>query len=331
MVRAQVDGREEATARAQADGREETTARAQADTRGEATWTPLRTPWGDPDLQGMWPIDELNGTPVQRPREFGNRRFLTDAEFAERTSRLAALDKRYDEENASDRIGVGHWAETGAPNRLTSLIVEPASGRLPPMTAEGERRSASMTSTWDEDVDFDGSEDFNSLERCITRGLPASMFPFMYNSGIEILQSPGYVVIRLELIHETRIVPLDGRPPLAPAVRTWLGDSRGHWEGSTLVVETTNFTGETPMLIVGPGSKPIPTSRSLHITERFARRAEDTIDYEIRVEDPEILTAPWTAAFPLKRNAEYRIYEYACHEGNEVVRNMMTITKLKRR
>jgi hypothetical protein len=289
-----------------------------------------RTPWGDPDLQGMWPIDKLNGTPVQRPDSFGERRLLTDAEYAERVERLRGLNARYDEELASNKMGIGHWAEMGEPNRLTSLIVEPANGRVPPLTAEGERRSAAMTSSWS-DIPFDSVSDFNALDRCITRGMPASMFPFMYNSGIEILQAPGYVVIRLELVHETRIVPLDGRPALATEIVQWLGESRGRFEGDTLVVETGNFNGESPMLIVGPGGKPLPTSRELRIVERFTRTAHDTIDYEIAVADPVVLTQPWKAAFPLNRDDDYRMFEYACHEDNTAIRNFIQASRFERR
>jgi len=289
-----------------------------------------RTAWGDPDLQGMWPIDKLNGTPVQRPENFGERRFLTDAEFAERVERLDRLNARYDEEIAANKMGTGHWAEMGEPNKLTSLILEPANGRVPPLTAEGERRSATMTSSWS-DIPFDKVDDFNALDRCITRGLPASMFPFMYNSGIEILQAPGYVVIRLELVHETRIVPVDGRPALEPEIVQWLGESRGRFEGDTLVIETTNFNGESPMLIVGPGGKPLPTSRELRIVERLTRTADDTIDYEIAVEDPVVLTQPWKAAFPLNRDDDYRMFEYACHEDNSAIRNFIEASRFERR
>jgi hypothetical protein len=289
-----------------------------------------RTPWGDPDLQGMWPIDKLNGTPVQRPESFGERRFLTDEEFAERVERLRGLNARYDEEIATNKMGIGHWAEMGDPNRLTSLIMEPANGRVPSLTAEGERRSALMTSSWS-DIPFDKVSDFNALDRCITRGMPASMFPFMYNSGIEIVQAPGYVVIRLELVHETRVVPVDGREPLAGEIVQWLGDSRGRFEGDTLVIETRNFNGETPMLIVGPGAKPLPTSREMRIVERLTRVADDTIDYEISVEDPVVLTQPWKAAFPLQRDDEYRMFEYACHEDNSAVRNFIEASRFERR
>ena len=289
-----------------------------------------RTAWGDPDLQGMWPIDKLNGTPVQRPEAFGERRLLTEAEFAERVERLRGLNARYDQEIAANKMGTGHWAEMGEPNWQTSLIVEPANGRVPPLTAEGERRSATMTSSWSS-IPFDKVSDFNALDRCITRGMPASMFPFMYNSGIEIVQAPGYVVIRLELVHETRIVPIDGRPELASEIVQWLGDSRGRFEGGTLVIETANFNGGSPMLIVGPGGKPLPTSRELRIVERLTRTGDDTIDYEIEVEDPVVLTQPWKAAFPLNRDDDYRMYEYACHEDNSAIRNFIETSRFERR
>ena len=295
-----------------------------------AAYAAPRTPWGDPDLQGMWPIDKLNGTPVQRPESFGDRRFITDEEFAARIERLRGLNARYDQEIAANKMGIGHWAEMGQPNRLTSLIMEPTNGRVPPLTAEGERRSATMTSSWSA-IPFDKVSDFNPLDRCITRGLPASMFPFMYNSGIEIMQAPGYVVIRLELVHETRVIPLDGRPALAPEIRHWLGESRGRFEGNTLVVETSNFNGESPMLIVGPGGKPLPTSRELRIVERFTRVATGTIDYEIAVEDPVVLTQPWKAAFPLDRDDDYRFFEYACHEDNSAIRNFIVTSRFERR
>ena len=297
---------------------------------GAGGYAAPRTPWGDPDLQGMWPIDKLNGTPVQRPPELGDRRYLTDEEYAARVERLRGLNARYDEEIASNKMGIGHWAEMGQPNRLTSLIVEPTNGRLPALTAEGERLSATMTSSWS-NIPFDKVSDFNALDRCITRGMPASMFPFMYNSGIEIMQAPGYVVIRLELVHETRVVPVDGRAPLAPEIVQWLGESRGRFEGDTLVIETTNFNGETPMLIVGPGGKPIPTSFEMRIVERLTRTADDTIDYEIAVEDTHVLTEPWKAAFPLQRDAAYRMFEYACHEDNSAIRNFIETSRFERR
>jgi hypothetical protein len=275
-------------------------------------WTPPLTSWGDPDLTGMWPVTHLNGTPVQRPAEFGDRPELTDQEFAARLKQIELTRERT----------AGAWAEIGDANRLTSLVVEPPNGRLPPMTDEGTRRSKTMTSSWS-DMLFSRVEDFNALDRCITRGLPASMFPFMYNSGIEIMQAPGYVVIRLEIIHETRIIPLDRRPHLSAGLPQWLGDSRGRWEGRTLVVETTNFNGRFPMMIQGPGGGGIPTSPSLRVVERFTRTGEDTLEYEIAVEDPVVLTRGWKASLPWRRSQDYSIYEYACHEGNQAISNTL--------
>ena len=292
----------------------------------EGAWQPPRTPWGEPDLRGMWPVDKLNGTPVQRPESFGERRTLSDAEFAERVERLRGLNARYADEIAANKMGNGHWVEMGRPNRLASLIVEPANGRLPPLTPAGESKSATMTSSWS-NIEFDEVADFNALDRCITRGLPASMFPFMYNSGIEIMQAPGYVVIRLELIHETRIIPTDGRPPLAPEIRQWLGESRGRWDGDTLVIETTNFNGGSPMLIVGPGGKPTPTSEHLKIVERLTRTGAGTVDYELVVDDPATLTQPWKAQLPWELDPLYQFFEYACHEDNSAVRNLIQTTR----
>jgi hypothetical protein len=285
--------------------------RAVAQTTAKS-WTPPLTSWGDPDITGMWPVTHLNGTPVQRPAEFGDRRELTDPEFAARLKQIEGTRERT----------AGAWAEIGEANRLTSLVVEPSNGRLPPMTDEGHRRSKTMTSSWS-DMLFNRVEDFNALDRCITRGLPASMFPFMYNGGIEIMQAPGYVVIRLEIIHETRIIPLDRRPHLSTGLRQWLGDSRGRWEGRTLVVETANFNGRFPMMIQGPGGGGIPTSESLRIVERFTRSSENTLEYEIAVEDPVVLTSGWKASLPLRRTPDYYIYEYACHEGNQALSNAL--------
>jgi hypothetical protein len=255
---------------------------------------------------------------------------LTDAGYAERAEPLAGLNARYDQEDAASKIGMGHWAEMGEPNRLTSLISEPANGRLPPLTAEGERLSATMRSSWTEPPVFDSLADFNALDRCITRGLPASMFPFMYNSGIQVIQSPGYVVIRLEIVHETRIIPVDRRPPLSPAIKQWLGDSRGRFEGDTLVIETTNFNGHSPMVIVGPGGKPIPTSESLRIVERLTRTSAGTLEYEVAVEDPVTITGQWKAAFPWRLDATYEFFEYACHEDNHTIRDFITTSRHER-
>ena len=298
-------------------------ASAQAADR-DAGWTVPRTSWGDPDLRGRWPL-EVGGTPMQRPEALGDKAFLTDEEYQAALDDAAVSAGAYDREQEAGRLGSGHWFEWGRPLRQTSLIVEPANGRIPPMTEAGQARAATMKSSWSGDV-FDDISDFNALDRCITRGLPASMVPFPYNNGLEIYQSPGYVVLRHEMIHETRVIPVDGRPPLPQEMRNWMGESRGHWEGDTLVIETTNFNGESPMVIVGPSNEPIPTSTSLRMVERLTPTGPDTIQYEAWVEDPEVLTAPFKISYPWTRNESYEIFEYACHEGNTVVPNYIQTT-----
>jgi len=281
-------------------------------------WRVPRTEWGDPDLRGIWPIDSVGRTPTERPPNRGTQAYLTDEEYAAAIAAAEATAQGYEREDASGTIGSGHWFEWGRPLKQTSLIMEPPNGRIPPLTPEGERLSAAMRSSWNVQQ-FDRIADFNSLDRCLSRGLPSSMTPFPYNNGIQVFQSPGYVVLQLEIVHETRIIPLDGRPALPGTIRNYLGESRGHWEGDTLVIETTNMTGLTPMNIVGPGNKPIPTSDRQTVTERLTPVGPDTIFYEATIRDPVVLTAPFKLAFPWTRNDDYGMFEYACHEGNTVV------------
>lgn len=283
-----------------------------------AGWALPRTPWGDPDLRGTWPLDAVGRTPVERPAELGTQAYLSDAEYAEAIATAQQTAEGYDREDEEGTIGSGHWFEWGQPLRQTSLIMEPADGRIPPLTEEGERMSAAMRSSWNV-IQFDRIADFNTLDRCISRGLPSSMTPFPYNNGIRVFQSPGFVVLQLEIVHETRIIPIVDEPLRPDAVRQYLGLSHGRWEGDTLVIETTNLTGETPMNIVGPGNKPIPTSREQTVTERLTMTGPDTIFYEAEVRDPVVLSAPFTLAFPWSRDDDYLMFEYACHEGNTVI------------
>ena len=288
-------------------------------------------PWGDPDLRGVWPIHHLIGVPFQRPEEYGNRRELTEEEFAGRVEQLRGRNERYEAEIDSNKMGMGHWAEATQPQRLTSLLVYPENGRFPALTARGQELSAAMGSSWSRTY-WDSPEEFDTWDRCITRGLPPSMFPFNYNNGIESHQTPGHVVIRLERIHEARIVPID-REPLDPAIKQWMGESRGHWEGDTLVVETTNFNGVGGMTNVGiPGSPrgDTPTTENMRIVERFTRIDEDTIEYEMTVEDPEVITSRWTAAYPMQRDDDYEFFEYACHEDNTAIRNFIVTSRIDR-
>ncbi|QZH75519.1 MAG: hypothetical protein JY451_02580 [Erythrobacter sp.] len=290
----------------------------------EQGWQAPRTQWGDPDLRGTWPLDVVGRTSTERPEDFGTRAYYTDAEYAEAMARSEEIAAGYAREDSSGAMGSGHWFEWGTPLRQVSLIMAPANGRLPPLTAQGEAMSAAMRSSWNV-TQFEEIADFNSLDRCLSRGLPSSMTPFPYNNGVRIFQSPGHVVIQLELVHETRVIRLEGEP-LPDEIRPWLGSSVGRWEGDTLVVETTNLTGETPMNIVGPGNKPIPTSREQTVVERFTPVGPDTLFYQATITDPVVLTAPFTLAFPLTRDDDYAMFEYACHEGNTVVRNYITTT-----
>jgi len=298
-------------------------------------YTPAQTSWGDPDFRGTWPIDHLNGLPLQRTAEQGNRHFLTDEEFATRQARIDALAARYENEDSSGAMGQGHWVEMGDGSRRTSLLVVPQNGRMPAFTPEGQRRSDLMRSSWAANQPFDHWTDFDSWDRCITRGVPASMMPMMYNNGLRIFQSPGYVVIQMEMIHEARIIPVDGRGGIPAAVTNWLGESRGHWEdANTLVVETRNFRpGASATNIVTSGSPPendTPTSEQAVLVEKFHMTGADTITYETLYTDPVVFTQPWGTRLDWQRNDEYQFFEYACHEGNVQLRNYITASRAAR-
>src|SRR5438128_4352262 len=260
-------------------------------------WTPPKTPWGEPDLEGMWPLNHLIGTPFQRPEKFGNRRLLTDEEFA-------AAQKNVENRNKRFESGAIPQADSGQVTRLTSLMSDPPNGRFPALTAKGKEQYDKMHGSYKPgQTVFDSPEDFDSWDRCITRGLPVSMLPRNYNNGIRIMQSPGYVLIVLEMAHEARIIPTNGRPALDPSIKQWLGESRGRWEGNTLVVETTNFNGKPAMTNAGvPGAPPLnPSSENMRFSERFTRTSDDTIEYKMTVVDPDVLsTGSWSAEFPWK-------------------------------
>jgi hypothetical protein len=284
------------------------------------------TPWGEPDLRGTWPLNHLISTPLQRPERFGDRRFLTDEEFA-------AAQKSADARNARFLSGAIPQADATGVTRLTSLLIDPPDGRFPALTPKGQALYAAMRGSYKPgQTVFDRPEDFDTWDRCITRGLPVSMLPRNYNNGIRVMQFPGYVVILLEMAHEARIIPTDGRPPLPGAIRQYLGESRGRWEGSTLVVETTNFNGLPAMTNLGvPGSPPLnPSTPNLRIVERFTRTADDTIEFQMTVEDPVVLTRPWTVAFPWERDDDYQMFEFACHEGNTAIRNYIETSRFER-
>jgi len=300
---------------------------AQPSARSQAAWKPPMTPWGEPDLRGIWPLNHLISTPFQRPEKFGDRRVMTDEEFAAAQKSAEARNERF-------LSGAIPQADAGEATRLTSLMVDPPNGRFPELTPKGKELYAQMRGSYKPgQTVFDSPEDFDTWDRCITRGLPVSMLPRNYNNGIRIMQFPGYLVILLEMAHETRIIPTTKRPAIDGAIRQYLGESRGRWEGNTLVVETTNFNGKPAMTNLGvPGSPPLtPASANLRFTERFTRTATDTIEYQMTVEDPDILTTgKWSAAFPMKLDNEYKMYEYACHEGNTAIRNYIETSRFER-
>jgi hypothetical protein len=297
-------------------------------------YQPKKTAWGEPDLRGIWPIDHLNFTPLQRTEAQGNRYWLTDEEFAARQQQLATRGEAYSKELEGEKLGQGHWVEPGKANRRTSFLIDPPNGRLPPLTEEGKRRQATKRSTYIAGQTYDWVSDFDTWDRCITRGLPASMFPFNYNNGIRLFQAPGMVAIQMEMVHETRMVPTNGRWS-DPNVPGWLGRSRGHWEGgNTLVVETTGFSGDGAPVNVGTwGSPPgnnTPQSTEAKLVERFTMTGPDTIVYEATYSDPVIFTAPWTVRLDWQRNSNYKIFEYACHEGNVQIRGYISSSRAQR-
>jgi len=273
----------------------------------ESGWTAPRMSWGHPDLQGYW--TNTTTTPLQRPADLADTAVLTPEEYAARNATVAERQnvdtgprRQGDPGNYND-----FWYERGVLNYRTSLVIDPPNGRLPPLTAAAQTAAQERRAR----PQADSPEERSVYERCITRGLPGAMMPGFYNHNYQIVQTPDYVVVSVEMIHDARIIPLDGRPHVPAGIRNWLGDSRGHWEGDTLVVETTNFTDKVREQSVIAFS----TGQNLRLTERFTRTSADDIAYEVTVDDPTVYTQPWTASIPMRR-FEGPVYEYACHEGN---------------
>ena len=295
--------------------------RTAAKTPVAARWTPPRTPWGHPDLQGAWTSDSARGIPTQRPEQFAGRALLTDQEFAERAAR--------DEQTIQNALKAS-GAQTGGRDgawrgsqtfRQTSLIVDPADDRMPPITPEAEKRRAGRDRGSFGNGPFDGPEDFTLYDRCITRGIVGGVLPVPYGNGNMILQTPDSFVISYEMIHDTRIIPLDGRPHVGQNIRQYLGDSRGHFEGNTLVVETTNFTDKTSLGANGNGLR---HSTAMRMVEHFTRTAADVIQYEITIDDPKTYTRPWTLSLPLVSPPGFQPLPYECHEGNGAVKYILS-------
>ena len=274
------------------------------------------TAWGDPDLQGTWASS--GATPMERPDEYQGRETLSEEEVALLRAAASARDEELlsasaQRTQAGGNVGAynNFWMDQGARSNRTSMLVDPPDGRFPPLTPAGE---AAMTGRPRGD---DTWEDRHIWERCVTRGgMPNAMFPRSYNNNVQIFQAPGVVALLLEQVHDVRIVPLDERPFAAENIGQWNGDSRGHWEGNTLVVETRNLDHRVsalqPWSIFNSASG---SGAGLTLVERFTRTDADTLDYEVEVNDPQMYTRPWTVAFPFDR-ASYLLYEYACHEGN---------------
>lgn len=289
-------------------------------------WTQPRTPDGQPDLQGTWVNPTI--TPFERPVALGEKAFLTEQEAAEIEKR--AKDNRVDRPPRPGDVGSYEqiWTDSGSKvvsSRRTSLVVDPPNGRVPVTPWAESKRVYALAH------DSDSYEYLTTWDRCITRGVPGGMFPAGYNNAYQIVQTPGYVAILSEMIHETRIIPIDGSAHLPARVRQWTGDSRGHWEGNTLVVETTNYNdkGNIATSAATGRIRGVPQSEALRVVERFTRVDAGTIDYEVTIDDPKAYTRSWKVALPLTKDDNYVLYEYACHESNHAMTNILSAGRAK--
>ena len=273
----------------------------------DPSWSPPRTPWGHPDLEGTWTSDDMRGIPTARPAAQAGRESLTPEEFARRaggdeTSRDRAVNQ---ETFLRNEFGVRTFG-------YTSFVVDPPDGHMPVLTELGLARSKATAGVGTFGTrPFNGFDDFSLYDRCITRGV-GGIFPVLYGNGLLIAQTPDEVVISYEMVHDTRVIPLDDRPRVAPAIKQYMGDARGHWDGDTLVVETTNFTGTVDFFGVHHSDRAT-------LTERFTRIDPQMIDYRLRLDDPATLTAPFTVRLTITQQPGYQLYEYSCHEGNTAV------------
>jgi hypothetical protein len=299
-----------------------------------ANYLPPRTPWGDPDLQGTYTNKYEHQTPFERPPEFAGRR-VQDVSGAE----LAAVLARRDQQVLERAAGVGPLEfrdslEVTKASRAW-LIIDPPDGKIPPLIAAGRQANSSGDAPLDVvnarprtrssfgNGPFDSAEDFSLFDRCITRGLPGSMIPFIHGNSYQIVQAPGQVSITYEIMHEARVIPLDGRPHVDQTIRLDMGDSRGHWEGNTLVIETTNFNQRSTYRNAN--------AATLRLVERFTRTAPDRIEWAVTVDDPMTWTKPWTFAMPLTMNEREPVLEFACHEGNYAIRNILSAARAAER
>jgi len=266
-----------------------------------------KTPWGEPDLVGVWSTDDTANIPMSRPQQFGDRLYLAPEEFTNRSKQI----ERGAEQGDQEAVGAFRFDFARRAFPQTSLIVDPPDGRQPAYTASALERPMPRGTYGNGPLDW--TTDFSLYERCITRGILGSTLRVIYGNGAEIAQSPGYVTVTYEMIHDTRIIPTDGRPHVSPKIRQLLGNSVGHWEGDELVVETTNFTNQTAIGLNGNGNR---TSEQLKLTERFKRVAKDIVQYQVTIDDPLTYEKPWTMSMPLTPLDGNRILPYTCHEGN---------------
>ena len=284
-----------------------------------------KTPWGDPDISGVWTSDAAIGIPMQRPDQFGGRAELSDEEFAAKLTRDAATRERAENAIGSFRND-NAWLVKSF--RQTSLLIDPPDGKMPAVTPEAEKRRATRDQGTFGFGPFDTTEDFTLYDRCITRGIVGSVLPVVYGNGNRIIQAPGQVVISYEMVHDTRVIYTDGRPHLGRNIRQLLGDSRGHWEGNTLVIETTNLTDKTSIGLNGNGLR---HSDQMTMTERITRVGHDELRYEITVNDPKTYTKPFTLALPLMSPPGYQLLPYECHEGDYAVPNALSAERAEDR
>jgi len=293
-----------------------------------SSWTAPRTPWGDPDLQGNYTNKYETSTPFERPKEFEGRR-MEDISAHE----LAAAVARRQEDTLArakffggDPAGlIGNSAEFRDIYEITKgtrpwFVIDPQDGKIPPILPEARTRIANAPRSGSfGNGPFNSHEDFSLWDRCITRGLPGSMLPGQYGNSYEIVQGPGFVAIRYEMVHDTRVIPIGNAPRAGSSIRSDMGVPRGHWEGNTLVVETTNFKARSAYRNAN--------AETLKLVERFTRTAPDKIEWTVTVDDPTTWSRPWTFAIPLTMNDQEAIFEYACHEGNQAIKNILNAAR----
>jgi len=294
-----------------------------------AKYAPGRTAWGDPDLSGTYTDKDENGIPMEKPTQFEGKSLqeVDDSELAdivrERAERAAAGASAIG--GADTGAGPVHWYEHyDAKNSRAWLVQDPPDGRMPAQVPAVQQRNAARAAARGARGAADSFEDRSLYDQCITRGIVGSMLPVIYGNSFQFVQGQGYVAIRYEMIHETRVIPLTTRPRISPKIRMLMGDPRGHFDGNTLVVETTNFTDRTALGINGGG---VRHSEKLKLTERFTPLSRDKMEWKVTVDDPDTWVRPWTFALTLTKDASQPVFEYACHEGNYAMKNILSAAR----